>query len=83
MSEPVTKHWLVRPKTIRFMWRGGLVVLALTVLSEFLVQGYPSFWIDGTFGFFAWFGFAGCVAMVLFAKGLGIFIKRTDTYYDD
>jgi len=23
-----------------------------------------------------------CVAMVIFAKGLGIFLKRKDTYYD-
>jgi len=83
MSEPTREHWLVRAKTIRLMWRGGFVVLALTVLSELLVESYSSFGIDGTFGFYAWFGFAACVAMVLFAKGLGVFIKRPDTYYDD
>ena len=83
MSEPAKKHWLLRPKTIRLLWRGGFVILALLVLGDVLIDGHPAFWIDGTFGFYAWFGFATCVAMVLFAKGLSIFVERKDTYYDD
>jgi len=81
--EPEDTHWLARPETIRLLWRGGSVVLGLLVLADFLVPGYSSFTIDGTFGFYAWYGFATCVAMVFAAKALGLVVKRKDTYYDD
>ena len=83
MSDPEKLHWLVRPKTIRGLWLWGSVMLALLVLGDFLIHGHPAFGIDGTFGFYAWYGFFMCVGMVLFAKGLGFFLKRRDTYYDD
>jgi hypothetical protein len=76
------QHWLERPTTIRWLWRGGLAVLALTVLAEFLYRGHPYFTVDGWFGFHAAYGFLACLAMVLFAKLLGVFVKRDDDYYD-
>ncbi len=76
-------HWLVRPETIKLIWRVSLAVLALLVLGDLLVAHHPHFGIDGTFGFGAWFGFVSCVIMVVFAKGLGALLKRPDTYYDD
>ena len=78
----MNEHWLVRDSTIRALRRGGILVLALTVLAEFFVEHHPPFAIAG-FGFSAWYGFASCVALVLVAKGLGVFVKRPDTYYDD
>ena len=77
------KHWLVRPSTIRLLWLYGLAILLLLVLADFFMVPHPSFQIDGTFGFFAWYGLIVCMAMVIFAKALGIFIKRKDTYYDE
>jgi len=38
--------------------------------------------IDGWFGFHAVYGLLACVAMVLFAKFLGIYLKRGEDYYD-
>lgn len=76
------KHWLVRPENIRLLWRFFIFILALTVAAEFLIHPHPYFWIDGTFGFHAWYGLSTCVAMVVLAKGLGKFLKRKDTYYD-
>jgi len=74
-------HWLVRPSTIRGLWWGFSVVLALTVLAQlvFKVKGY--FGVDGWLGFGAGFGFLSCLAMVLFAKGLGFLLKRREDYY--
>lgn len=76
-------HWLARPATIRRLWIGGAILLALTVAAQFVfpVKGY--FGIDGWFAFGALFGFLSCVAMVLFAKGLGAFLKRPEDYYGD
>lgn len=80
-GEPV--HWLVRPGTVRGLWIGFAVVLAALVLGDLLIHGHPGFGIDGTFGFYAWYGLGTCVAMVLFAKGLGVALKRPDTWYED
>ncbi|MDP6173365.1 MAG: hypothetical protein QGF09_04275 [Rhodospirillales bacterium] len=77
------KHWLVRAGTIRLLWIIGLAVLALLVAGDFLVHGHPAFGLDGTFGFYAWYGLLTCLGMVLFAKLLGLFLKREDSYYDD
>lgn len=76
-------HWLTRPETIRKLWILFAAILAVTVLADLFVVHHPQFGLDGTFGFGAWFGFASCVALVLLAKLLGIFLKRPDTYYDD
>ena len=74
-------HWLTRASTIRKLWWGFAVVLALTVLAQLIwyVKGY--FTVDGWFGFGAVYGFVSCLLMVLVAKGLGVFLKRPNEYY--
>jgi hypothetical protein len=74
-------HWLDHPRNVKRLWRGFLVVLALTVAAEFLVHLHPHFGIDGLFGFHAAFGFVACAAMILVAKGLARWLKRPDSYY--
>ena len=76
-------HWLVRPTTIRWIWRISIAVLALTVLMQlvFPVKGY--FVVDGWLAFGAVYGFLACVVMVIVAKGLGLFLKRDQHYYDE
>lgn len=76
-------HWLVRPATIRKLWVSFVVVLALTVLAQLVIVIKGYFVVDGWLGFGAIFGFLCCVAMVLVAKGLGLLIKRPESYYDD
>ena len=81
MSEPDSEHFLTRPGTIRKLWWVFSVLLALTVLAQlvFYVKGY--FTVDGWFGFGAVFGFLSCLLMVLFAKALGVLLKRPNDYY--
>jgi len=81
MSEQ--QHWLERPRTNYWLWRGGFALLALTVLADLLYEPHPYFLVDGIFGFHAAYGFLACVAMVLFAKLLGLILKRDDAYYDE
>ena len=77
------RHWLVQPGMIRVLWIGLIVTLAITVLFDLVVVQYVVFGAEGIFGFAAWYGFLTCVAMILAAKGLGFFLKRSDRYYDD
>jgi len=77
--EPI--HWLDQPRNVKRLWRGFLVVLALTVLAELLVHLHPHFEIESVFGFHAWFGVMACAAMIVVAKALALVLKRPDTYY--
>ena len=83
MDDPshATPHWLDQPRNIKRLWRGFLVVLALTVLAEAVVQLHPHFEIESVFGFSAWFGLGACAAMIVVAKALALLLKRPDTYY--
>lgn len=74
-------HWLARPATIRLLWRGFIAVLALTVAAELVIELHPHFSVEAVPGFGAWYGFLACAGMILFAKGLALFLKRPDTYY--
>ena len=84
MNQPThDDHWLTRPESISRIWRIFSAVLVLTVLAQLFIKVKGYFGIDGWFGFAAGFGFLCCAAMVLVAKGLGVFLKRPDDYYDD
>jgi hypothetical protein len=75
-------HWLDEPDNVKLLWRLFLAVLVACVLAGLVVTLHPEFGIESLFGFYAWFGFASSVAMALVAKGLALFLRRPDTYYD-
>lgn len=83
MNAPNDDHWLSRPGTIRRLWAGFAVLLALTVAAQFVIDIKGYFGIDGWPAFGAVYGFGACVGMVLVAKALGVLLKRPDDYYDD
>ena len=75
-------HWLLRKENIRKLWMFFIAILLVTVVAGIFVHQHVHFGIEDSFGFFAWYGFITCVGMVVFAKFLGIFLKRPDDYYD-
>ncbi len=81
-TRPAATHWLDDPRNVKRLWRGFLVVLALTVLAGLVVPMHPHFAIEALFGFSAWFGFLACAAMIVVAKGLALLLKRPDSYYE-
>lgn len=87
-GEEKRKHWLYRSENLPKLWLIQIVILVLALLPEFFIHHHPhfeqaGFTLDGSFGFFAWYGFLTCAGMVAAAKILGIFLKRKDTYYDE
>jgi hypothetical protein len=79
----VERPWLTRPETIRNLWRSFVAVLVAVVLAGLLVPHETHFALEGLFGFYALFGFVACAVLIVFAKGIGMLLKRSDTYYDD
>lgn len=72
------------PSTIKALWLGFIVVLAILLALEPLVEHHTHFKIDGTWWFSAWYGFGACFLMVVISKlVVGAVLKRKDTYYDD
>lgn len=76
-------HWLDRPRNVKRLWHGFLIVLALITLAELVVQLHPHFEVESVFGFFAWFGFGACAAMIVAAKAVALVLKRPERYYGD
>lgn len=86
MSE-INKHWVYRKANRPKLWAILIVLLIVSLIPEFFIHHHPHFAeevtrIDTTWGFFAWYGFLSCVAIMVCAKLLGIFLKRKDTYYN-
>jgi hypothetical protein len=76
-------HWLTRPRTIRRLWVGFVIVLAFTVAGEYFVERHPHFALDQLPGFNALFGFLACAGLIVVAKLIALPLKRRDTYYED
>ena len=60
----------------------AVVAAAVVLLPEFFIERTRYAIIDG-FGFYAWFGWATCLLMVLAALLVGRAVKCRDDYYDD
>ncbi|MCX5572168.1 hypothetical protein [Kaistia nematophila] len=60
-----------------------VVVLALLVVADSFVTHHPSFGIDGTPGFAAWFGLFGAAVAVMVAHGWGRLMRRRGERADD
>ena len=75
-------HWLARASSIRLLWRAFIAVLALTVAAELLLAHEVHFAVERLFGFNAVYGLLACAGMILFAKALGVLLKRRDDYYE-
>jgi len=76
-------QFLSRPGAVRRLWIIFIAVLAVTVIAEFAVHMHAEFSLAKLFSFNAVYGFAACAAIIVFAKALGVFLKRPDTYYED
>lgn len=74
-------HWLDRPENHRKLWVGFITILIFTILAEFVWPIHGHFEIESLTGFNALYGFGTCAAMVAFAKLLGLWLKRPDTFY--
>jgi hypothetical protein len=76
------KYWLDNPRNVdKIVWLLGAVCLAL-FLADFFYHKHVHFSFENWFGFYALYGFIMCVALVLAARAMRVWLKRDEDYYD-
>jgi membrane protease YdiL (CAAX protease family) len=73
---------LEKPRTIKLLWFLLYTICGLTVLAELFIERHPHFAADRIFGFYALLGFGACAILIVAAKGIGLWLKRGEDYYD-
>jgi membrane protease YdiL (CAAX protease family) len=58
------------------------VALVILMGAELLIPKHGHFPWEAAYGFYAVYGFMGCVALIFIAKGLRWLVRRREDYYD-
>jgi len=77
------KYWLDEPSSRKKLIRRFSVFCVLLFFLDSVYHKHVHFPIEKTFGFYAFFGFIGCVGIVLLAKELRKVLMRKENYYDE
>jgi hypothetical protein len=82
MDPKERKYWLDDLKNVTRIFWSLFAVCGLLFVADAFYEKHPHFEVEGWFGFYGIFGFVACVGLVLAAKGLRVFLKRSEDYYD-
>ncbi|HVS13155.1 MAG TPA: hypothetical protein VMV46_04480 [Thermoanaerobaculia bacterium] len=82
------RHLWDDPANVKRLVRWLVGVGLLVALLDLAVHRHSPFEhgelsVEGTWFFYAWFGFVACVALVLVAKVLRRLVMRDEDYYGD
>lgn len=75
-------HWLDRPGNVNRIVYALFAACALFVLLDLVLVRHSVFFFEAWPGFYAGFGFVGCVGLVLAAKLMRWMLMRSEDYYD-
>jgi hypothetical protein len=75
-------YWLDDPNNVDRLVRVFYAICAVLVVIDVFVPKHGPYAIEHWFGFYGWFGFIACVALVLIAKQLRRVLMRPEDYYD-
>lgn len=76
------KYWLDQPKNIKLILRILYVICAGLLLADLLIHRHAIHSWEDLFGFYALYGFIGCVVLVLVAKEMRKVVMRKEDYYE-
>ena len=76
------RHLFDDPGNVKRLLRGFFVVCAGLLAVDFFYPRHAARPWEGSFGFYALFGFVACVALVLIAKEMRKIVMRREDYYD-
>jgi hypothetical protein len=82
MKNPEKPRWLDHKQNVTKVYWSVWIVCGLLLAVEPLVHKHGEFSFEEWFGFHGFFGFVACVLLVLAAKGLRVWLKRPEVYYE-
>jgi hypothetical protein len=76
------RYWLDDHRNVDRLVHAFYAVCGLLIVIDVFVPKHGPFAIEHVFGFYGWFGFIACVALVLIAKQMRRVVMRPEDYYD-
>lgn len=74
--------FLDKPENQARVRRYFYIALLILLVAEVFVPKHGHFPWEAAFGFYAVYGFMGCVALIFIAKALRWLVGRREDYYD-
>ena len=76
--------WLDKKKNVDKIWYGLIIICALTVVADLFYHKHVEFAIEDAIpGMYGWYGFIGCVFLVLAAKIVRKILMRPENYSNE
>ncbi len=72
-----------KPKNVSRLLNGFYVICVLLVIADFIVHRHIGFGWEEIPAFYAIYGFAACVVLVVIAKKMRKIVMRKEDYYDE
>lgn len=69
------------PVTVKWVLRAFYAICALLFGLDFVIHRHVSHDMEGIPGFYAIYGFVGCVVLVLVARWMRVVLMRDEDYY--
>lgn len=76
------KHFFDQPRNVKLLLRVFYAVCAALLVADFLYHRHVYHAFEAVPGFYALFGLAACVALVLAAKEMRKILMRDEDYYE-
>ena len=79
------RYWKTADKkNVNKVWYSLIIICAITVICDFFYHKHVEFAVEDIIpGMYGWYGFLGCVFLVLAAKGLRKLLMRSETFYEN
>ena len=75
------KHLFDNPRNVKWLLRGLYIICIILFLLDFIIHRHSNHPLESIWGFYAIYGFIGCVVLVLVAKWMRTFLMRHENYY--
>ncbi|WDE02727.1 hypothetical protein SG35_030175 [Thalassomonas actiniarum] len=75
------KYFFDKPENVRRVIHSLVVICVLLFALDFVLHRHSSHPWEHMPGFYAFYGFIGCVLLVIIAKWMRMFLKRPPDYY--
>ncbi len=84
MPDEKQKDYLFdKPKNVSRLLNGFYVICVLLVIADFIAHRHIGFAWEKIPAFYALYGFAACVVLVVIAKKMRNIVMRKEDYYDE